>query len=121
MTRKWEIRSIVSAFALVVLAFSLFGILFAEERKRVGGRADRFDELFSRILMSDAARRRYLENLEADREKLRGQMERSESGYEDLLERQPDLVEAGRQEVTTTVEEVVPVQVPVTTRSTKTS
>ncbi|MEI7750018.1 MAG: hypothetical protein WCJ25_03365 [Candidatus Moraniibacteriota bacterium] len=121
MKRSWEIRFAVTALTLVTLAFSLFAVLFFEERKRTEAQDSRIGDLYQWLRFSDETRKRYYDGLAAEREQNRKMMADAKAQYDDLTAKQPDLVKAGQQQVTKVVNETVPVQVPVTTRATKTS
>ncbi|MEI6650265.1 MAG: hypothetical protein WCL23_02390 [Candidatus Moraniibacteriota bacterium] len=128
--RSTEIRLLTIAFVIVMLASSLFSVLFMEERKRVASQNSKLNDLFVWLQASEQARQKYYDGLTTEREKLRQQMAASKAQYDDLIAKQPDMVKSGQQQVTKVSNVVVPVQVPVTTtvksaasssRSTKTS
>ncbi|NTW30047.1 MAG: hypothetical protein HGA33_02130 [Candidatus Moranbacteria bacterium] len=121
MKQPWILRAVVIVSTLVILAVALFGILYAEGRKRTSQREAAEADLSARLREAEASRRSYEEARAAEREKLRGIMDRSKAEYEDLLARQEGLVEESQVKMTETVSETVPVQVPVKTRDTKSS
>lgn len=121
MKRSWILRVTVIVSVLVILAVALFGVLYTEGRKRISEREANAADLSARLREAEASRRSYEEARAAEREKLRGIMDRSKAEYEDLLARQDGLVEESRVETTEIVSETVPVQVPVKTRDTKSS
>jgi len=121
MKRSWEIRFAVTALTLVTLAFALFAVLFFEERKRTDIQDNRLRDLYWQFRAADDARKKYYDGLAAEREQNRKMMADAKAQYDDLTAKQSDLIKAGQQQVTKVVNETVPVQVPVTTRSTKTS
>ena len=121
MKRSWEIRFVVIAVTVVILASALFAVLFMEERKRTGSQDSQLGDLYQQLRASDQTRQRYYDSLAAEREQNRKMMTDAKAQYNDLTAKQPDLVKAGQQQVTKIVNETVPVQVPVTTRVTKTS
>lgn len=108
-------------FGVVGLAVALFVVLFVEERKQIGKSDSERSDLLQALLASEETRKKYYETVAAERESLRQQMAASRAQYDDLIAKQPSLVKASQQQVTKTVTQTVPVQVPVTTRSTKTS
>lgn len=125
---------IVSALVFVlVLDAAVFGVLYAEESKKM--KQDRAsEEAALQSVRVDDARKRYYEKVAGDREKLREQMAQSKKQYDDLLAEQPGLVANQQEQVTKTVETVVPVTTtetvsttgstaskPKSTKSTKTS
>lgn len=126
---KAKMRIIAVLVFALIFNMVLFGVLYAEELKRLAKRDEAVNEALLRARQVDEARERYYEQVAEDRRKLREQMEASKSDYESLLERQPDLVAEQKQDVTKTVQEVVPVTTketvtvtaPTSTKSTKTS
>ena len=121
MKRSWEIRFAVISFTIVILASALFAVLFMEERKRSGSQESLLGDLYQQLRSSDLTRQKYYDSLAAERDQNRRMMTDAKAQYDDLKAKQPDLVKAGQQQVTKVVNETVPVQVPVTTRATKTS
>lgn len=121
MKPKTAIRTATAAGSVVLLAFSLFAVLHVEERKRLATREGELTDLLMRLRSSERLRESYYESLSDERARLRELMGSSEARYGELIAEQPGLVEAAGEEVTQVVEEIVPVQVPVVTRSTKTS
>lgn len=121
MNRSWEIRLMTLLFMLIGLSAAFFAVLFVEQRKLTDRRAADENDLLQTLRISEETRKKYYETVAAERESLRQQMAASKSQYDSLVAKQPDLVKAGQQQVTKMVTQTVPVQVPVTTRSTKTS
>lgn len=126
---KTKMRIIAILVSALVFNGVLFGVLYAEELKRIAKRDEQMNDAVARVMQVDEARKRYYEQIVEDRRKLREQMEMSKADYDDLLARQPDLVAEQKQTVTKVVQEVVPVTTketvtvskPKSTKSTKSS
>ncbi|NTW15408.1 MAG: hypothetical protein HGA38_03485 [Candidatus Moranbacteria bacterium] len=125
MKRIWEIRSVVAAASLALLGGAAFAVLHGEEEKRLEARDARLDDFLTSLRVQGDAREVYLGRIASERDGLRRLMEDARARYDELLGRQPELVEESRQTTTKTVTETVPVQVPVTkpssSRTTKSS
>ncbi len=124
---KGKIRSIVVLVSILGLSGVLFGVLFAEEGKRIS-RAERDRQMFlAEQEEIEQERKRYFDEVAAKRVELRAAMEASKAQYEELLKNQPAAIAKSQTTKTETV--TVPVQTkvmtsvskPTSTRSTKSS
>ena len=114
---KGKIRFIVVLISILGLSGVLFGVLFAEEGKRIS-RAERDRQTFlTEQEKVEQERQRYFDEVAAKRVELRATMETSKAQYEELLKNQPAAIAKSQTTKTETV--TVPVQKKVTTSVSK--
>lgn len=114
---KGKIRFIVVLISILGLSGVLFGVLFAEEGKRIS-RAERDRQTFLAEQEGiEQERQRYFDDVAAKRVELRATMEASKAQYEELLKNQPAAIAKSQTTKTETV--TVPVQTKVTTSVSK--
>ena len=114
---KGKIRFIVVLVSILGLSGVLFGVLFAEEGKRIS-RAERDRQTFLAEQQAvEQERQRYFDEVAAKRVELRATMEASKAQYEELLKNQPAAIAKSQTTKTETV--TVPVQTKVTTSVSK--
>ena len=114
---KGKIRFIVVLISILGLSGVLFGVLFAEEGKRIS-RAERDRQVFLAEQQTiEQDRKRYFDEVAAKRVELRATMETSKVQYEELLKNQPAAIAKSQTTKTETV--TVPVQKKVTTSISK--
>ena len=114
---KGKIRFIVVLVSILGLSGVLFGVLFAEEGKRIS-RAERDRQTFlAEQEEIEQERKRYFDEVAAKRVELRATMEASKAQYEELLKNQPAAIAKSQTTKTETV--TVPVQTKVTTSVSK--
>ena len=114
---KGKIRFIVVLVSILGLSGVLFGVLFAEEGKRIS-RAERDRQVFLAEQQTiEQDRKRYFDEVAAKRVELRATMETSKVQYEELLKNQPAAIAKSQTTKTETV--TVPVQKKVTTSVSK--
>ncbi len=114
---KGKIRFIVVLISILGLSGVLFGVLFAEEGKRIS-RAERDRQVFLAEQQTiEQDRKRYFDEVAAKRVELRATMETSKVQYEELLKNQPAAIAKSQTTKTETV--TVPVQKKVTTSVSK--
>lgn len=114
---KGKIRFIVILISILGLSGVLFGVLYAEEGKRIS-RAERNRQTFlAEQQQIEQERQRYFDEVAAKRTELRASMETSKAQYEELLKNQPAAIAKSQTTKTETV--TVPVQTKVTTSVSK--
>ena len=114
---KGKIRFIVVLISILGLSGVLFGVLFAEEGKRIS-RAERDRQVFLAEQQTiEQDRKRYFDEVAAKRVELRATMETSKVQYEELLKNQPAAI--AKSQTTKTETATVPVQKKVTTSVSK--
>lgn len=114
---KGKIRFIVILISILGLSGVLFGVLYAEEGKRIS-RAERDRQTFlAEQQQIEQERQRYFDEVAAKRAELRASMEASKTQYEELLKNQPAAIAKSQTTKTETV--TVPVQTKVTTSVSK--
>lgn len=128
---KAKIRFIVAAIALFGFSLVFFGVLYAEEGKRIMKvELDRQAFLRDQQAISEE-RKKYFDEIAGKKAELRAGMSAAKDRYESLLQTQKDIIAQNQTTKTETV--TIPVQTkvvtqspvavskPKTTRSTKTS
>lgn len=123
----FSLRASIISITIVMLAGSFFAVLIAEENKRLARNvADR--ELFlEEIKNTNQSRQVYLDAIMKNKEAALKNMEAAKQQYEDLVAKQPSIIQDNQQQKTVVVQEQVPVKTtvpaakPKSTRSTKTS
>lgn len=124
---KGKIRFIVILISMLGLSGVLFGVLYAEEGKRIARAEENRRTFLVEQQGIEQERKRYFDEVAAKRTELRAQMEASKAQYEQLLKNQPAAIAKSQTTKTETV--TVPVQTkvstsvskPKSTRSTKSS
>ncbi len=107
---KAKIRIILALLTLMSFGASLFGVLYAEERKRLAKASKEQEEILQTIQEADRSRREYFEGVQKQREALRQKMGESQTEYEKLIKEQPDLIAGQKKTETQVTQQVVPVK-----------
>lgn len=114
---KGKLRFIVVLISILGLSGVLFGVLFAEEGKRISRTEQNRQAFLVEQQMIEQDRKRYFDEVAAKRVELRANMEASKAQYEELLKNQPTAIAKSQTTKTETV--TVPVQTKVTTSVSK--
>lgn len=114
---KGKLRFIVVLISILGLSGVLFGVLFAEEGKRISRTEQNRQAFLVEQQTIEQDRKRYFDEVAAKRVELRANMEASKAQYEELLKNQPTAIAKSQTTKTETV--TVPVQTKVTTSVSK--
>ena len=127
---KTKTRIILVLLAVIVLGGSYFGVLQAEQRKRLAARSLTQSDIEASLADAERLRQEYFVAIDARKAELKQLFDASKSQYTDLLQKQPALIDANKRGVSVPVTKTVTTQVPATpvitakpqaTRKTKTS
>lgn len=125
--KKYSIVIISILLTVIIFGGVFFGVLRAEEVKRQEKEIIAREEFLRRAEEIEKERQVYFESVQKKKEELRAQMESDQKQYENLLEKQQDIIADEKQVVTKVVNETVPITTtqtvtkPVSTKATKSS
>ena len=118
---KTKTRIILVLISVIVLGGSYFGVLATEQKKRLATRESMIADINESLSESERIRQEYFADVEAKRAEWKKSMDDAKAKYDDLMKKQPALINANKKAVSVPVQKTVVESKPASTRTTKSS